>query len=159
MLGCCAPPACSDSLRCRMECHVFVRGAVAAVLLISACGAGIPADEFPFDQELLLDAAPMRPGKRMPILTVEPNGNAKIDLWCKTVSARIGISDTAMKIEAGPLPEGLPEMLSAGQCAPERMQADEDLLAAFGQITRWRRAGEGIVLEGPKPLEFRVSDH
>jgi hypothetical protein len=25
-----------------------------------------------------------------------------------------------MKIEAGPLPEGQPEMMSAGQCTPER---------------------------------------
>ena len=101
----------------------------------------------------------MRPGKRMPLLTVEPNGNAKIDLWCRTVSARIEISDEAMKIETGALPEGQPEMMSAGQCTPERMQADEDLLATFGQITGWRRAEEGIVLEGPQPLKFRVSDH
>ena len=83
------------------------------------------SEPFPFDQELLLDAAPMRPGKRMPILLVEPSGNAKIDLWCKSVPARIEISDMAIKIELGPLPEGLPEMLSVGQCTPERMQADQ----------------------------------
>ena len=76
---------------------------------------GRPNELFPFDQETLLDAAPMRPGKRMPILLVEPSGNAKIDLWCKSVPARIEISDMAMKIEPGPMPEGLPEMLSAGQ--------------------------------------------
>lgn len=136
-----------------------VRGAIAAVLVFLTCGAGVPAESFPFDRELLLDAAPMRPGKRMPLLVVEPNGNARIDLWCRTVSARIEISDAAMKIEAGPLPEGQPEMMSAGQCTPERMQADEELLSTLGQITGWRRAGDGVVLEGPKPLTFRVSDH
>ncbi|MGC1668142.1 MAG: hypothetical protein WA767_07875, partial [Pseudolabrys sp.] len=91
--------------------------------------------------------------------TVEPNGNAKIDLWCRTVSARIEISDTAMNIETGALPEGQPEMMSAGQCTPERMQADEELLAVLSQVSSWRRDGEGIVLEGPKTLRFRVSDH
>ena len=142
-----------------MTRRVPVRGAVAAILVLWACGTGIAAEPFPFDQELLLDAAPMRPGKRMPLLVVEPNGNARIDLWCKTVPARMEISDAAMKIEAGPLPEGQPEMMSAGQCTPERMQADEELLAVLSQVGGWRRDGEGIVLEGPKTLRFRVSDH
>jgi hypothetical protein len=142
-----------------MTRYGFVRGAAAAMLLLFSRGAGVPAEPFPFDQELLLDTAPMRPGKRMPILTVEPNGNAKIDLWCRTVSTRIEISDADIKIEAGALPEGQPEMLSTGQCTPERMQADEELLGALIQVTGWRREGDGIVLEGPKTLEFRPSDH
>jgi|SRR5689334_3072096 len=136
-----------------------LRGAIAAILLLLMCAVGVAADSFPFDQELLLDVAPMRPAKRVPILTVEANGNTKIDLWCRTVSARIEISGTAMKIEAAPLPEGLPEMMSAGQCTPERMQADEELLAAIAQVTGWRPDGDGVVLEGPKALKFRVSDH
>ncbi|HET8974036.1 MAG TPA: hypothetical protein VFN63_12210 [Pseudolabrys sp.] len=132
-------------------------GAALAVILSS--GLATAADQFPFDQELLLDAAPMRPAKRMPILTVEPNGNAKIDLWCRTVPARVEISDATIKIEAGPLPEDLPAMQSAGQCTPERMQADEEMLAALVQATSWRREGEGVVLEGSRELKFRTSDH
>jgi hypothetical protein len=142
-----------------MTRYGFVRGAAAAMLLLFSRGAGVPAEPFPFDQELLLDTAPMRPGKRMPILTVEPNGNAKIDLWCRTVTARIEIFDAAIKIEAGALSEGQPEMLSAGQCTPERMQADEELLGALIQVTGWRREGDSIVLEGPRTLKFRPSDH
>lgn len=142
-----------------MKRYVLVRSSIFAVLFFLTCGAGVPAEPFPFDQEFLLDAPPMRPGKRMPLLTVEPNGKAKIDLWCRTVSARIEISDTAMKIETGALPEGQPEMMSTGQCTPERMQADEELLVALSQINGWRGAEEGIVLEGPKPLKFRASDH
>jgi hypothetical protein len=138
---------------------VPVRGAVAAILVLLTCGSSIAAEPFPFDQDLLLDAAPMRPGKRMPLLTVEPNGSARIDLWCRTVPARMEISESAMKIEAGPLPEGQPEMMSAGQCTPERMQADEELLAALSEVTGWRWDSEGLVLEGPKPLRFRSSDH
>jgi hypothetical protein len=75
------------------------------------------------------------------------------------VSARLEMSDAAMKIEAGPLPEALPEMMSAGQCTPERIKADEELLADLTQVTGWRRQGEGILLEGPRTLKFRASDH
>ena len=95
----------------------------------------------------------------MPILTVEENGTARIDLWCRTVSAHVEISDTIMKIEPGPLPEELPAMQSAGQCAPERVKADEEILAAFGQVTGWRKQGDDVVLEGTTTLRFRGSDH
>jgi len=142
-----------------MTRYAPVRGAVAAILVLLTGGSGMAAEPFPFDRDLLLDAAPMRPGKRMPLLTVEPNGNARIDLWCRTVQARMEISDAAVKIEAGPLPEGQPEMMSAGQCTSERLQADRELLAALSQVTAWRWADKGIMLEGPKALRFRPSDH
>jgi hypothetical protein len=129
-----------------MTRDILVRGVAAIVLSFLACGAALPADQFPFDQEFLLDAAPMRPGKRMPILLVEPDGNAKI-------------ADTTMKIEPGPLPEGMPEMLSTGQCTPERMQADQELLAVLAQVTGWQRQNGGIILLGPSTLKFRPSDH
>ncbi|MGB7715764.1 MAG: hypothetical protein WBL81_12520 [Pseudolabrys sp.] len=136
-----------------------MRGVAAIGLSLLACGAAAPAEQFPFDQEILLDAAPMRPGKRMPILLVEPNGNSKIDLWCKAVSARVTISDMSMKIEPESLPEELPEMLSAGQCTPERVQADQELLATLTQVTGWQRQNGNIVLLGPTELKFRPSDH
>ena len=139
--------------------HTLEHGVFAVLLLLLMSLPGISAEQFPFDQELLLDATPMRPGKRMPVITVQPIGDSRIDLWCRTVVARIEISELAIKIEAGPLPEGMPEMMSVGQCTPERMQADEDLLSALSQATGWRRQGEGIVLEGPKTLNFRLSDH
>jgi hypothetical protein len=142
-----------------MKRNVLVRGAVAAILILSAYGPGVPAETFPFGQEFLLDAAPMRPGKRMPMLSVEPNGNAQLDLWCRTVPAHFEISDAAIKIEAAPLPEDMPTMQSAGQCTPERIQADEEFLATLTQMTGWRRAGDGIVLEGATTLKFRASDH
>lgn len=142
-----------------MTHDLLVRGVAAIGLSLLACGAAAPAEQFPFDQEILLDAAPMRPGKRMPILLVEPNGNAKIDLWCKAVSARVTISDMSMKIEPESLPEELPEMLSAGQCTPERVQADQELLATLTQVTGWKRQNGNIVLLGPTELKFRPSDH
>ena len=75
-----------------MTRHVSMRGAVAAVLVLLTCGGGNAAEPFPFDRELLLDSPPIRPGKRMPLLTVGPSGSARIDLWCRTVPARIELS-------------------------------------------------------------------
>lgn len=135
----------------------FIR--LIAGLLVLVSTSAWTADQFPFDQELVLDAAPMRPAKRMPVLNVEPNGNAKVDLWCKTVTAHLELSDAAIKIESEPLPEALPEMMGNGQCSPERMQADQDLLAALTQVTEWRLQGGALVLNGPTPLKFRPSDH
>jgi hypothetical protein len=114
---------------------VSLRAPLAAVCLLLICGTGAAGEPFPFGQELLLDAAPMRPGKRMPILTVEANGDARIDLWCRTVPARVEVADMAIKIEAAPLPEELPAMQGAGQCTPERIKADEEMLAKFRPAT------------------------
>jgi len=139
--------------------HRIVRSVLGALLLLLTLILASPADEFPFDQELVLDAAPMRPAKRVPILTVAPDGSATIDLWCKTVSARVELSDASIKIEPGPLPEGFPEMMGEGQCTRQRMRADEDMLAALAQVTEWRKQGSALVLVGPTMLEFRQSDH
>ncbi len=134
-------------------------GALAGVLLLADVRAGYAADQFPFDRELLLDAAPMQPVKRVPILTVAPDGNATIDLWCRTVRASVQLSDSAIRVEPGPLPENLPQYMSAGQCTSQRMQADADMLAALAQVTAWRKQGRAVVLAGPTTLRFRPSDH
>ena len=134
---------------------IVLWGAFAAGLTQLAPGLAVAAEPFPYDQELLLNTAPMRPAKRMPALTVAPDGKATIDLWCNTVTARVDLTDSGIKIEPGPMPEALPEMMGSGQCAPERMQADQDLLTAFSQVTGWRSKGGALVLDGPKPLKFR----
>jgi hypothetical protein len=120
------------------------------------------AGDFPFDQELLLDAAPLQKVKRMPMLTVAANGQATIDLWCRTVPARVQLTDVAIKIETAPLPEALPQYMSAGQCSEPRMQADAELLQALHEVTEWRRQGDRILLNGPlglQPMQFRMSSH
>ncbi|WP_162827187.1 META domain-containing protein [Pseudolabrys taiwanensis] len=131
--------------------------AVALTVLLPFCAHA--ADEFPFERELILDAKRMGPSKRFPMLTVEQNGNAVIDLWCKTVPGRIEITGGAIKIEAAPLPEELPSMIGPGQCTPERMQADQDLLTALTQVTEWQGKGDTVVLSGPAALRFHASSH
>lgn len=128
----------------------------AGVLMFGLAGAGQAAEaEFPFGQELLLDAAPMRPGKRMPVLTVAQDGTATIDLWCKTVSGHVELSDATIKIEPQPLPDALPQMMGNGQCSAARIQADADTLAALAQVTAWRKQGSSVILAGPVTLKFR----
>ena len=39
-------------------------------------------DSFPFGTTLMLDAAPMRGSKRVPMLEIAEDGVASIDLWC-----------------------------------------------------------------------------
>jgi hypothetical protein len=121
--------------------------------------SGQTAARFPFDQELLLDVPPMRPVKRVPMLKVDANGRAMIDLWCRSVPARIALSDSEIRIETAPLPEALPQYMSAGQCSEARMQADAVLLAALAQVTGWQRRGGSIELNGPTPIRFRPSSH
>ena len=137
----------------------LVASAFACGLLAAAIVPAMAAEQFPFDQDLVLDAAPMRPGKRMPMLTVAATGDATIGLWCKTVSAHVEFTDAAVKIEPGPLPEALPEMMGNGQCTPQRVEADEALLAKLAQVTAWRVQGGAIVLEGSATLKFRAASN
>ena len=140
------------------------RGPIFGFVIVAAVslpwsGAGLAAGPFPFDQEMLLDVAPMPPVKRVPVMTVTADGEATIDLWCKTVAARVTLTGAAIRIEPGPLPEGLPRYMSDGQCTPERMDADLATLTALIQVTGWRRQGQTVVLTGPTTLKFRPSDH
>jgi hypothetical protein len=127
--------------------------------LLAAFGTSRAAETFPFDRELLLDVRPMPPVKRVPVLNVAANGAAIIDLWCRTVTGRVELAQDAIRIEPGPLSEDLPRYMTPGQCTPERMQADQELLADIAQVTTWRRQGQAIVLVGSKTLRLRPSDH
>jgi hypothetical protein len=153
-----------------MNCHRLKPGLRIAATITSCVVLALTivavaesaAAEFPFDREMLLDVPPMRPVKRVPIITVSADGRATVDLWCRTVAARVQIADNAVKIETAPLPEALPQYMSSGQCSEARVQADNDMLAALAQVTEWQTKGDGVVLSGPdlpKPMRFRGSSH
>jgi heat shock protein HslJ len=153
-----------------MDCHRLTTGrsvvsmaavAAGALMIVGILSVGFAraAEEFPFDRVLLLDVAPMRPLKRVPILTVQENGSATIELWCRTANARVEISGEAIRIETAPLPEALPLYMSSGQCSDARVQADNEMLEALSQVTEWRRRGDGVVLIGPTQMPFRASSH
>jgi heat shock protein HslJ len=136
----------------------LVRGIAVALLMLVPVSA-IAAEAFPFDREMLLDAPQMGRVKHMPMLIVEPNGNATIQLWCKDMTGHADISGDTIRIEAGPLPDALPAMMVNGQCTPDRMQADADMLAALTQMTTWSHAGDRLVLSGTTTLRFLASSH
>jgi hypothetical protein len=115
---------------------------------------------FPFDQELLFETAPIPPAKRKPSITVSTRGMATLDLWCKSVTGQVELSDVAIRIMPGPLPEAMPQFMSPGQCTPQRMAADESFLASLAAVSGWQRRGEAVVLTGSgTPLKFYLSTH
>jgi heat shock protein HslJ len=141
-------------------CRLIPRRTIAAAMLaLLVPAAGIASGAFPFDQEMLLDAPRVGRVKRMPMLIVEPNGNATIQLWCKDMSGHVEVSDGTIHIEAGPLPDAFPAMMIDGQCTPERMQADADMLAVLVQMRTWQHTGDRLVLSGATTLRFLASNH
>lgn len=106
----------------------------------------LASDAFPFDEELLLDAKPMRGSKRVPMLDIKPDGAVLIDLWCNTVQGRLVVADNTITVLTG--------RKTNQTCTPEREQRDAELLSALEQVTTWRRDGTGIVLIGPQRLRF-----
>ena len=118
--------------------------------LVLSVTAALAAD-FPYDQELLLDAAPMRGSKRVPSLEVGAKGEASIDLWCNTVPAQLVVAGDTITILTG--------TMTKKQCEAERMQADDALLAALQDVTGWRMGATVLTLSGSRELRFRLSTH
>jgi hypothetical protein len=121
---------------------------LAMLVAVAAVWPAHASEPFPFGSELMLDTAPMHGSKRIPMLEIEDNGTASIDLWCTSVKAQATVNDAAITIVPGDAP--------AAQCDPDRQARDADLLATLTQVTGWRRRGEVIELTGPMPLRFRL---
>jgi heat shock protein HslJ len=134
---------------------VFAAPLLAASLLASLiAGALAPpakaeAEPFPFGRELLLDVAPLRGSKKVPILDIGDGGSAEIELWCNAIKAQLIVAGDTVTIITGEA--------STRQCAPDRARADEDLLAALNEITSWRMEHSALVLTGgSRTLRFRT---
>ena len=119
----------------------------AAIVSVSWPVAAIEG-AFPFDRDLMLDVAPMRGSKRVPILEIAASGAATMQLWCVSVQGKASVGADTITI--------LPTAAQQGQCAPERRTSDENLLAALTQVTGWRRIGDVIELTGAQTLRFRL---
>jgi heat shock protein HslJ len=122
------------------------------IALALAGVASMPATaqpEFPFDRDLVLEARAMRGSKRLPVLSVEANGRAQIDLWCKRGQGQATIAGDTITIAVGTMKDE--------PCSPERAQADEDMIAALSQATNWSQRGDVVTLTGAKPLRFRAA--
>ncbi len=130
------------------------RWPIACLLAVLLVLSGLPvvregaaAEAFPFGTELVLDAAPLRGSKRIPMIEIEEDGSAAVDLWCASLRAQASVGDGSMTITPGEPP--------AASCDPDRQARDADLLAALSQVTAWRRHGEVVELIGSTTLRFR----
>jgi heat shock protein HslJ len=130
-----------------------VVGALGLVLgvMMTATAASAASTDFPFGKELLLDSRPMKGSKRIPILDIQDNGAAAIDLWCNSVRAQfVVVNDTVTVMTGEP---------TNRTCPPERAQGDQDMMDALTQVTNWRREGDSLVLIGPRTLRFRLQSN
>jgi heat shock protein HslJ len=105
------------------------------------------AENFPFNDELLLDTEPMRGSKRVPMLDIRPDGAVLIDLWCNSVQGQFVVAADTITVLTGPK--------TSNTCSPERERADAEMLSLLEQVTNWRREGDALALIGPQTLRFR----
>jgi len=123
--------------------------AVLGVLIASHAPPVVAQAAFPFDRDLVLDARPMRGGKRVPILTVAADGRAQIDLWCKRGQGQAVIAGDTVTIILGTMADE--------PCTAERAQADEQIIAALNAVTTWSFRGDVLTFAGGATLRFRAA--
>ena len=126
----------------------FCRALLVLLLSTVALPLASAGDSFPFGTTLMLDAAPMRGSKRVPMLEIAEDGSASIDLWCASARAQAVVADNSISISPGDLQNT--------QCEPDRQTRDAELLTALAQVTNWRRQGDVVELLGMTPLRFRL---
>ena len=128
----------------------FWRLCAAAVLL----GVMVPlasAQQFPFDQEMLLDVRPLPGSRRVPILEVHTGGKGTLDMWCHRAAIEIAVSGNELKFT---FTSAKPE-----NCTPERIERDQAMAKALLEVTSWRRQNDIVTLVGPTSFRFRISTH
>jgi heat shock protein HslJ len=133
------------------SCGGLLRSLAMGVALAAVVPSAFAAESFPFDHELLLDVAPMRGSKRVPMLEIGPGGETSVDLWCNSLKAQLVVVEDTITIVPGPRSER--------QCSPEQMSEDDALIAALQEVTNWSKEGDILVLRGPKTLRYRLSTH
>jgi heat shock protein HslJ len=130
-----------------------LRNAAVALALGALVGAFFARDAaaqsgFPFGQELLLDAQPMKGSKRVPSLDIDDKGLVEIELWCNSLKGQMIVAGDTITILTGEKTER--------SCAPERAHGDDEILAALNEATTWRREGDVLVLVGTRTIRFRL---
>ena len=126
--------------------------AAAALLLLASTANFAPAradNNFPFGMEMTLDTAPMPGSKRIPDLDIGDNGETVLELWCKSGKGQFSVAGNTVIFVAGPMQDRA--------CSPDRAQADDELIAALGEATTWKRQGDSVSFIGPKTLHFRLN--
>jgi heat shock protein HslJ len=132
----------------RRAALALASGTALAACLIPAVAA---QSEFPFGREFMLDAPPMKGSKHIPSIEIDDKGIADIELWCNSVKSQLVIAGDTITIITGPK--------TARSCEPDRLQGDDDMLAALTAVTNWRLEGDTLVLTGTRTLRFRAQSN
>ena len=125
------------------------RAAAVAAALLAAGARAHAAEEFPFGLEMTLDTAPQPGSKRRPNLDIGDAGETRIELWCKGGMGQFSVAGDTIVFVAG--------AMEARNCPPAREQLDDELLAALGAATNWKRQGDVVSFIGSKPLRFLIN--
>ena len=128
-----------------------LKQSVLALALAAAVFKAVPAcaeDAFPFGFEMTLDAAHQPGSKRLPTLEIGDSGEAILELWCKGGKGQFSVAGNTVIFVAGPLEDRA--------CPPARAQADDELVAALGEATTWKRQGDFVSFIGTRTLRFRL---
>lgn len=123
-------------------------GALLLAILGTATGPAC-AEDFPFGQELTLDARAMPGSKRLPILTIGAHGEVEAGLWCRTLRGQFSVAGNTLIFIPGPGDQP--------QCSPEQTSRDEALAADLAAATTWSMQGEVLILQGAGTLKYRLN--
>lgn len=137
-----------------MSMKRILNGGIAALAMVAPAVVAVPAEaqeEFPFGFVMTLDAARMPGSKRIPSIEVGDNGEVILELWCDGGKGQFSVAGNTIVF--------VPGAMENRSCAPERAQADKDLLAALGDMTSWRRQGDQVTFIGSKSLRFVINSN
>lgn len=109
------------------------------------------ADGFPFGLEMTLEAPPKPGSKRIPTIEVGENGEAKLELWCKSGRGQFSVANETVIF--------MPGTMSDASCTPDSAQADDALLRALGEAATWKRQGDFVSFVGATTVRFRVNSN
>ena len=131
----------------------LLKQAGVATLLLSAvvpnfCFAQAD-DGFPFGAEMTLDVGRQPGSKRIPNIEIGDAGEVVLELWCKGGKGQFSVAGNTVIFVAG--------AMENRNCAPDRAQADDDLIAVLTDAATWKRQGDFVSFIGPRTLRFRIN--
>jgi hypothetical protein len=131
---------------------LWKQAGVATLLLMLAapdCSFAQADDGFPFGTEMTLDVGRQPGSKRIPNIEIGDAGEVVLELWCKGGKGQFSVAGNTVIFVAG--------AMENRNCAPDRAQADDDLIAALMDVATWKRQGDFVSFVGAKTLRFRIN--
>ena len=126
-----------------------ILGLAAVAFTFVAISPAASEEGFPFGFEMTMDGPPLPGSKRIPTIEIGDNGEAKLDLWCKSGTGQFSVAGNTVIF--------VPGQLQDRGCTPPRAQADDELVASLGEASTWRRRGDSVSFVGTKTLRFRIN--